>query len=525
MVEPVDRLRELGRLVDRTWQDDPERPERLAAARGRLVGPLEELDALGSRVATAREAIDADTDVLGDVRARLLSAPRKRAGWRDTPLAQRPVLWAGPALALAAALVLFVAWPAAEEPLTYRAAEVEDGARELRFSDGSEVRLAKGAAADVTRMQPQEATVKLRSGRIAVHVVPGGPRRWTFEAGPFAVHVLGTRFRVDWDPGAERFAVDLRRGKVVVVGPVIGRRELAPGDSFTVRVKRREVVRGIPSGRQPPAKPENPAPQRAAKAAAPAPQQEPTADEPNAVRTTVVAQPKRLLRKRQRRRARRRSTAAEAAQVPTEVAQQKAPQAAPPPALAQEERANDEPEAAPEPKPEPAKGLQSPTVLARQGRFADAVRALSEHGEADWLAGAAPADLLLMGDAARFARRGKLALRIYMTLRNRAPGTDQAAAAAFALGRFAVNRHRNHRAAAAWFDRYLKERPHGPLAREACGRLLESLIKVKDHNGACAAAKRYLKRHAAGAHLGLAVETEAHCQKRAPTDGSGAGVK
>jgi len=44
-------------------------------------------------------------------------------------------------------------------------------------------------------------------------------RRWTIEAGPYRVRVVGTIFSVDWDPTAGRLDVEVERGKVEVVGP------------------------------------------------------------------------------------------------------------------------------------------------------------------------------------------------------------------------------------------------------------------------------------------------------------------
>lgn len=160
---------------------------------------------------------------------------------------------------------------------------------------------------------------------------------------------------------------------------------------------------------------------------------------------------------------------------------------------------------------EPVPAPQTPTQLARAGDFSGAIDALQRAGIAAWIAASTPHDLLLLGDAARFAGRDGVAVRLYVALRNQAPKTDQSAAAAFALGRIAVNQHSEHRAAAAWFKKYLSERPAGALAREAAGRLLESLLKVRDQAGACTAARRYVEQHTRGAHLALAVDTRSRC--------------
>lgn len=202
MVQPVDRLRELGRLVDSTWDRDPGRDERLAVARARLIGRTAALDTLGRTLDAAHEHISSEQNTLGEVRGRLLSRPRRDAGWRrprswlDAPV--RPALLAA---ALVAAGIIAVIAQRANTP------------NELIFSDGSEVRLMPGASAGVTTMAPDSAVVALQQGELDVHIVPGGPRRWTFAAGPFAVEVVGTRFAVAWDPDEQRFAVRLAGGQ------------------------------------------------------------------------------------------------------------------------------------------------------------------------------------------------------------------------------------------------------------------------------------------------------------------------
>lgn len=85
-------------------------------------------------------------------------------------------------------------------------------------------------------------------------------------------------------------------------------------------------------------------------------------------------------------------------------------------------------------------------------------------------------------------------------VRDRAPGTDDAALAAFLLGRVAFDEQRAYPAAAEWFARYLTERPEGRLAREAMGRQLEALDRAGDGAGARALATRYLERFPEGPH-------------------------
>ena len=58
--------------------------------------------------------------------------------------------------------------------------------------------------------------------------------------------------------------------------------------------------------------------------------------------------------------------------------------------------------------------------------------------------------------------------------------------------------------AARSFRTYLKERPGGPMTREALGRLMEASQKEGDTASARAAAERYLRDYPSGPHAKLA---------------------
>jgi hypothetical protein len=116
-------------------------------------------------------------------------------------------------------------------------------------------------------------------------------------------------------------------------------------------------------------------------------------------------------------------------------------------------------------------------------------------------------ELVRLADAARQARehdREELALRV---LRRRFPGTVRAAVAAFALGRLEFDVRREHRKAAEWFGRYLREQPAGALAREAHGRLIEAAAKAGDRARARSVALAYLRAYPDGPHVDLAEST------------------
>jgi TolA-binding protein len=65
---------------------------------------------------------------------------------------------------------------------------------------------------------PGGAALTLERGHIEAHVVHREASRWQVAAGPFVVHVTGTRFKVGWDPQAEKLAVSVSEGRVEVTG-------------------------------------------------------------------------------------------------------------------------------------------------------------------------------------------------------------------------------------------------------------------------------------------------------------------
>jgi len=88
----------------------------------------------------------------------------------------------------------------------------------LDFSDGSQVVLERNARATLSALTPEHAALRLERGRVSASIRKHPGMTWTVMAGPYAVHVIGTRFSVDWDAGEQAFAVLVREGRVRVTG-------------------------------------------------------------------------------------------------------------------------------------------------------------------------------------------------------------------------------------------------------------------------------------------------------------------
>lgn len=138
--------------------------------------------------------------------------------------------------------------------------------------------------------------------------------------------------------------------------------------------------------------------------------------------------------------------------------------------------------------------------MAREGRHRDAIRA------ADWdriLALGGPADLITLGDAARFAGESEKAAAAYQAVRVRHPNDARAPQAAFFLGRLALARG-DHAGAARFFDAAASEAPAGPFAAVAEGRRIEAYAAAGNAAAARQAARSYLDRWPEGAHATVA---------------------
>ena len=211
-----------------------------------MIDPLEQL---GREVATqlgdgpSRERQEALRQTVG---AMPLRRRRPRAVWVP----------GGLALAAAAGVLLFLSLPregpsATSNRVVHHAEELAEGSwlssatggDELRFEDGSRLRLAEQTRVRLARADQEHVVLSLEDGRVGADIRRQG-RRWTIEAGPFAVEVLGTAFDVTWSAPEERAEVRVTRGVVRVRGGTLGSRgvELRRGDHLDLDATERRAV-------------------------------------------------------------------------------------------------------------------------------------------------------------------------------------------------------------------------------------------------------------------------------------------
>jgi transmembrane sensor len=105
-----------------------------------------------------------------------------------------------------------------------------------QLSDGSSIQLEAGSRLEVLENTSKTFVSVLRRGRGTFAVQPGGPRRWTIEAGLATVEVVGTRFSVA--RGEASVEVEVEHGVVLVRSDLIADRvqRLSAGQRLSIRL-------------------------------------------------------------------------------------------------------------------------------------------------------------------------------------------------------------------------------------------------------------------------------------------------
>jgi transmembrane sensor len=131
-------------------------------------------------------------------------------------------------------------------------AEPASRERALEFTDGSRIVLSPSG-----RLAPLENTGRsvvflLKDGRAEFDVHPGGPRRWSIEAGFATVEVVGTHFVVTRT--RDQVTVEVERGSVLVRGERVTDRaqRLGAGDRLVIHRETPVTAAPVPPSIEPP---------------------------------------------------------------------------------------------------------------------------------------------------------------------------------------------------------------------------------------------------------------------------------
>jgi TolA-binding protein len=129
-------------------------------------------------------------------------------------------------------------------------------------------------------------------------------------------------------------------------------------------------------------------------------------------------------------------------------------------------------------------------ALYKDAHYAEGLAVAEREGFEQICARGSAEDVINLGELARLAHDYNRAELAYRAANRRFSSPPRAV---IALGRIELDQHNNPVAAARWFDEYMKRFPHGELAQEAAGLLLESRLKAGDNAGARDAAESYLE--------------------------------
>ncbi|HWO12024.1 MAG TPA: FecR domain-containing protein [Polyangiaceae bacterium] len=143
-------------------------------------------------------------------------------------------------------------------------------------------------------------------------------------------------------------------------------------------------------------------------------------------------------------------------------------------------------------------------ALAQRGDYRAAWALVSAVGFDQVKQRATAKDLLALADLARYAHESAHATEALVEVRQRFAGSAEASHAAFLLGRIAADQQGAPLRGADWFASYLSERPNGPFAPEALGRLLECQNRAGHSAASRKTAAGYLQRYPTGAYAALA---------------------
>jgi TolA-binding protein len=319
---------------------------------------------------------------------------------------------------------------------------------EIAFSDGSRVQADPGTRLRIDEKQSDGARVFVERGVATAHIVHRERSSWLFEAGPFEVHVTGTRLTLAWDPAKEELDLTLHEGSVEVRGP-IGQKPITvrAGQRFLAALRGGTILT-----------------EQVSSASASAPRQ---------------------------------SSAATDAEEPASSAK---PEEPPSPTLPTRASA---PAAGSGTSPLRQKGplphRESWQSLVMHGEFEAVVAAANEKGLQACFGSCSAVELRALADAARYTNRVDLAEGCLLALRQRFADSGQSQVAAFLLGRTSESRGRTAKAL-HWYEVYLAESPDGEFAADALAGRMRAVAASRGNAAARSLAREYLRRYPDGVH-------------------------
>ncbi len=314
----------------------------------------------------------------------------------------------------------------------------------IRLSDRSQLNLQPHTTLRLATLENGGVTARLAQGVLDAEVVHQEDTNYRFFAGPYLVKVIGTAFRLSYEPEGESLDLKMRSGVVEVVG--------ADGESKMVRGG--ESLHWEAGGQSHEAtgldRVPDESPSDARLGNSPKGQKVEGVPEANEAKTREVSRSR----------------------------------ASPSLGTASEGQAS-------------LLGPSDFRQLATQGRFSEIVRIADDYGVDRLLVQGSVSQLQELAQAARYSDRLALAERVWGQMSSRFSSTLSGKNALFFLGRLDEQRGRSS-SALARYERYLRTSPGGVYAQEAWGRKLQLIQKSGDARATVRVAQQYLRRFPQG---------------------------
>lgn len=322
------------------------------------------------------------------------------------------------------------------------------GGVRLSFSDGSGIGMHPSARLAVVGLKARGSDIRLLDGTVDVDVRHRAGATWTFEAGPYAVHVTGTSFVLGWNAAQRRLELRMRSGLISLAGPTgVAPRAVKGGES---------VFLDASGGSWAPSTPEDRRPAGSAVSGVAAAARSPRLSPAGGAAASLRA---------------RLGSSGDRDQRATRL----------------------------------SRGHADWTALLARGEFDTIVEQAKASGSDEILAVDTAASLAALADAARYTHHADLARRALLAVRARFPATDRARDAAFFLARLSETTGRDPHEALSWYGRYLGAAPGGSYEEEALGREM-ILFRRSDERSSHArdVARRYVSAYPHGIYASAA---------------------
>jgi TolA-binding protein len=311
----------------------------------------------------------------------------------------------------------------------------------------------------------------LKQGRLFADIEGNGFTKWIFQAGPFRVLVLGTRFSVEWDDPTGELEVEVASGRVAVEDVGQGNSEVLLETGKRLRASQRSGEMLIAPSRERIARESLAKDNRSSEERAVKRQDDAvTASKPAALTPAVDGFPLKDI-----------GSLRPQGPLPQE-------DATPRPQQAEAvKKTKIEEERTPEWK-QRLRVKDWDGTLAEAGP--DALREIAAEASLD--------ELWHLANTSRHQREAQTATRLFQAMRRRFKDASRSQTALFLMGKMSLTLSDDKVAARQWFGQYVREAPHGALREEALGHLMVISLALGDRPSAKRFAAQYLRQYKGG---------------------------